>query len=64
LLAGCAAAGLAYALGRWVFHLDYLPSPLLPVTGLLVGALGVVLAGLWLTRDALDQPLTAELMSA
>ena len=64
LLAGCAAAGLAYALGRWVFHLDYLPSPLLPVTGVLVGAVGVVLAGLWLTRDALNQPLTAELMSA
>ena len=64
LLAGCSAAGLAFALGRWVFHLDYLPSPWLPVTGLLVGALGVVLAGLWLTRDSLNRPLTADLMSA
>ena len=63
LLAGLGAAGIGWALGRFAFQLDYLPSPWLPITGLLVGASGVVLAGLWATRNAVNKPVSAQLLS-
>lgn len=52
LLAGLAATSLGTALARWVFQLDYLPSPWLLVAGLVAGGLGVVVAGLAATRNA------------
>lgn len=52
LLAGLAATALGTALARWVFHLDYLPTPRLLLIGLLAGAVGVVLAGLAATWRA------------
>lgn len=53
LLAGIGATAIGTALARWVFQLDYLPTPLLPLTGLVAGMLGVGLAGLAATRRAL-----------
>lgn len=64
LLAGCAAAGIAWALGRWVFHLAYLPTPWLPLAGGITGAVGVAAVGLLLTRDILVRPLSADLWTA
>jgi len=63
LLAGLGAAGIGWALGHFVFQLAYVPSPWLPVTGLLAGASGVVLAGLWATRNAVNKPVSAQLLS-
>ena len=55
-LAGVGASAISWALARFVFHLDYRPAPLLLPLGLLLGALGVALAG-WLgTRAILRQP--------
>lgn len=63
LLAGLGAAGIGWALGRFAFQLPYLPSPWLPVTGLLAGAFGVAVAGLWATRGAVDKPVSAQLLA-
>jgi putative ABC transport system permease protein len=53
LLAGLAATAIGTALARWVFQLDYLPTPSLVLVGLLAGLSGVALAGLMATRKAL-----------
>lgn len=53
LLAGLAATAIGTALARWVFQLDYLPTPSLILIGLLAGLAGVALAGLVATRQAL-----------
>jgi len=53
LLAGLAATAIGTALARWVFQLDYLPTPGLVLVGLLAGMAGVALAGLIATRQAL-----------
>lgn len=45
LLGGLGAAAIAWALGRLVFHLDFLPSMLLPLLGGGVGLAGVALLG-------------------
>lgn len=63
LLAGLGAAGIGWALGRFVFQLAYVPSLWLPMTGLLAGAVGVVAAGLWATRDAVRKPVSAQLLA-
>jgi len=56
LLAGMGAAGISWALARFVFHLEYFPDPALLVYGLAAGGLGVALAG-WLgTAAALQRP--------
>jgi putative ABC transport system permease protein len=58
LLAGVGATALATVLARKVFHLDYLPDPLLPLSGVAVGLLLVLAAGWWGTRGARrDSPL-------
>ncbi|MDO8959950.1 MAG: FtsX-like permease family protein [Rhodocyclaceae bacterium] len=54
LLAGLAATAIGTALARWVFQLDYLPTPSLVLVGLLAGLAGVALAGLIATRRALS----------
>lgn len=62
LLAALGAGSIGWALGRFVFHLDYLPSLLLPVAGLVAGVVGVTAAGLWATRQtarALGEELRA-----
>jgi putative ABC transport system permease protein len=64
LLAGLAATAIGTALARWVFQLDYLPTPLLPLVGLLVGMAGVALAGLAATRQALSGRLIEGLRGA
>jgi putative ABC transport system permease protein len=64
LLAGLGAAAIGWALGRFAFQLAYLPSPWLPIAGLLAGVLGVVAAGLWATRDAVNKPVSAQLLAA
>ncbi|MDP2108603.1 MAG: FtsX-like permease family protein, partial [Rhodocyclaceae bacterium] len=53
LLAGLAATAIGTALARWVFQLDYLPTPGLLLVGTLAGLAGVALAGLAATRKAL-----------
>ncbi|WP_459950738.1 ABC transporter permease [Denitratisoma sp. agr-D3] len=58
LLAGLGAAALATVLARQVFHLDYLPKPLLPLAGVVLGSALVLAAGWWGTRQArLSSPL-------
>lgn len=52
LLAGIAATAMATGLARWVFQLDYLPTPALLLAGILLGSLGVVGAGLLATRNS------------
>jgi len=55
-LAGIGAAGISWALARFVFNLAYSPDSLLLPLGLGIGALGVALAG-WLgTAGALRRP--------
>ncbi|HEY3432980.1 MAG TPA: FtsX-like permease family protein [Rhodocyclaceae bacterium] len=51
-LAGMGATLLATVLARQVFHLAYIPDPLLPLTGLVAGVAIVLSAGLWGTRGA------------
>jgi hypothetical protein len=63
LLAGVGAAGIGWALGRFALHLDYLPNPVLPFAGLLLGWLGVTAAGLWATRHAVNKPVSAQLLA-
>lgn len=63
LLAGLGAAGIGWALGRFVFQLPYVPSLWLPITGLVAGAAGVVVAGLWATRGAVKNPVSAQLLA-
>ncbi len=57
---GLAAAGIAWALARLVFHLDFLPGASLPLLGALVGFVGAASVGLLATIPVLRQPpLTA-----
>jgi len=63
LLAGLGAAGIGWALARFAFQLPYLPSPWLPITGLLAGMAGVAVAGLWATRGAVARPVSAQLLA-
>ena len=63
LLAGTAATALGTALARWVFQLPYLPAPSLLLIGLLVGAGGVVTAGLAATRQSRSGRVTEGLRS-
>jgi putative ABC transport system permease protein len=63
LLAGVGAAGIGWALGKFAFHLDYLPNPALPLIGLLLGALGVAAAGLGAPRNATNSPVSAQLLA-
>jgi len=53
LLAGLGATAIGTALARWVFQLDYLPTPGLLAAAVCAGMLGVTLAGLAATRPAL-----------
>lgn len=53
LLAGLGATAIGTALARWVFQLDYLPTPGLLAVAVGAGAVGVTLAGLGATRPAL-----------
>ncbi|TRZ57876.1 MAG: FtsX-like permease family protein [Rhodocyclaceae bacterium] len=56
LLAGIGAAGISWALARWVFRLNYLPDGWMLPLGLALGALGIALAG-WLgTAPVLKRP--------
>jgi len=63
-LSGFAATALGTVLARFVFQLDYVPTPMLLLTGLLVGAVGVALAGLLATRQACTGPVTEGLRGA
>ncbi len=56
LLGGVGAAGLAWALARQVFHLDYRPDPWLPLLGLAAGAIGAALAGWAGSAGVLKRP--------
>ena len=63
LVAGFGAAGIGWALGRFAFQLEYMPSPWLPATGMILGAAGSALVGLWATRGALRGPVSARLLA-
>ncbi|MBU1235218.1 MAG: FtsX-like permease family protein [Gammaproteobacteria bacterium] len=64
LLAGMGAAGIAWALATFVFRLDYLPSPWLPIVGMVAGTVGVIFAGMSATRDMLRKPVSAQLLAS
>jgi putative ABC transport system permease protein len=61
LLGGIGAAGIAWALAHFVFHLDYLPSPLLPLLGGALGLAAAVAVGSLGTRRVRRQPPLAAL---
>ncbi len=61
LLAGIAATAMATGLARWVFQLDYLPTPIILLVGIVAGSFGVMGAGLAATRRARGVPVTAGL---
>jgi putative ABC transport system permease protein len=63
LLAGLGAGAIGYGLGRFVFHLPYLPSLSMVLVGAGVGAIGVTAAGLWATRGALRRPIMPDLLA-
>ncbi len=63
LLAGLGAGAIGYALGRFVFHLPYLPGPSILLVGTAAGAIGVTAAGLWAMRDALRRPIMPDLLA-
>jgi putative ABC transport system permease protein len=56
LLGGFSAAAIAWLLARYSFHLDYVPSVLLPLGGAVFAVCGVCLAGLAGTRALLQRP--------
>jgi putative ABC transport system permease protein len=56
LLGGFGAAAIAWALAHFVFHLDYLPSPSLPLLGVAFGTLVALLVGALGTRGVRRQP--------
>jgi putative ABC transport system permease protein len=60
LLGGFGAAAIAWALARFVFHLDYLPSPALPLLGMTGGLVAALLVGgLGTSRVRRQLPLAA-----
>ncbi|MHB1429724.1 MAG: ABC transporter permease [Rhodocyclaceae bacterium] len=50
LLSGLGATAIGTALARWVFHLDYLPTPDYVLIGVAAGLAGVSLAGMAAAR--------------
>ncbi len=60
LLAGVVAASAAaltgHLLASQLFNLSYVPSPLIWLTGIATGTLGIGLAGTWSTRTVLRHP--------
>jgi len=56
LLAGLAATGLAWLLAETIFRFDYQPGAGVTLTGIAVGTLIVVTAGMLGTRSVLTQP--------
>ncbi len=63
-LAASVALALAWALAKWVFNFEWTLSPVLPVVGLLVGAVLTLAIGWWALRGILNQPVMQSLRSA
>jgi putative ABC transport system permease protein len=61
LLAAIMASMLGYCIARYVLDLDYIANPWLWVAGLLIGGLGIGLAGIIGTRRVLTSPPLAVL---
>jgi putative ABC transport system permease protein len=60
LLGGFGAAGISWALGRFAFHLEFIPAPTLPALGTVLGLGGAVVVGVAGTAGILRQaPLAA-----
>jgi putative ABC transport system permease protein len=61
LLGGLGAAAIAWALAHFVFHLGYVPSPLLPALGASMGFAAAVAVGILGTSRMRSQPPLAAL---
>ncbi len=64
LLAGLGASAIGTGLARWVFQLDYLPSPELMFVAVASGLVGVTLIGMVASRRAFTGPVVERLRGA
>ena len=64
LLASVVAAGVGWALARYVFEFEWTVSLWVPVWGALVGAVLALAAGWWGLRDVLRRPVVETLRRA
>ena len=63
-LAASVALVLAWGLAKWVFKFEWALSPVLPVVGLLLGAVLTLTIGWWALRGILNQPVMQSLRAA
>ena len=56
LFASAGASALGYVVGHYVLHLNYTVNPWIWVTGIFVGIIGVLVAGMMGTRSTLTTP--------
>ncbi len=63
-LAGSVAAGVGWALARYVFEFEWRVSPWVPLASAVCGALLALAAGWWGLREVLQRPVVQTLRSA
>jgi putative ABC transport system permease protein len=64
VLASLVAVALGWALAKWVFQFAWTPSPWVPITGGLTGAVLALAAGWWGLRAVLHTPVISTLRQA
>ena len=62
-LAAVTAATIAWVLANQVFHFPYTPGLALPLLGVGLGAVAVMLVGLWATRRVFSRPPAQQLIA-